>query len=127
NSGTARVYVALGLLTDDSEIASDVTDLFNVLTGIARKKAYRRLLVGPTGLRSGLADLIEGEILRQREHGDGRIVIKANAVVDPEMITHLYRASQAGVQIDLIVRGMVGLQPGIPGISETIRVRSIVG
>jgi polyphosphate kinase len=127
NSGTARLYVDLGLLTDDHEIASDVTDLFNVLTGVARKPGYRRLLVGPAGLRRGLYEVIDEEIKRQREHGDGRIAIKANAIVDPETISRLYRASQAGVSIDLIVRGMISLRPGVPGVSETIRVRSIVG
>jgi polyphosphate kinase len=127
NSGTARLYVDLGLLTDDQELASDVTDLFNVLTGVGRKPSYRRLLVGPAGLRRGLFDLIDEEIKRQREHGDGRIVIKANAIVDPETIGKLYQASQAGVSIDLIVRGMISLRPGVPGVSETIRVRSIVG
>jgi polyphosphate kinase len=127
NSGTARVYVDLGLLTDDQELASDVTDLFNVLTGVARKQSYRRLLVGPVGLRSALYGLIDDEIEHHREHGDGRIAIKANAIVDPETIGRLYRASQAGVSIDLIVRGMVSLRPGVPGVSENIRVRSIVG
>jgi polyphosphate kinase len=127
NSGTARVYVDLGLLTDDHEIASDVTDLFNVLTGVARKPGYRRLLVGPAGLRRGLYELIDEEIKRQREHGDGRIVIKANAIVDPETIARLYRAGEAGVSVDLIVRGMISLRPGVPGLSESIRVRSIVG
>jgi polyphosphate kinase len=127
NANTARIYVDLGLLTDDSGIASDVTDLFNVLTGVGRKSGYRRLLVAPKGLRTGFSQLIEGEISRHRQHGDGRIVIKTNAVVDPEMIGLLYRASQAGVPVDLIVRGMCSVQPGIPGVSENIRVRSIVG
>lgn len=127
NSGTARTYVDLGLLTDDGEIAADVTDLFNVLTGVGRKPGYRRLMVGPAGLRPGIYELIEEEIRRQREHADGRIVIKANSIVDPEMIARLYRASHAGVSVDLIVRGMVSVKPGVPGVSETIRVRSIVG
>ncbi len=127
NPGTARIYVDLGLLTDDTELAADVTDLFNVLTGVARKSGYRRLMVGPGGLRNGIYDLMDEEVRRQREHGDGRIVIKANAIVDPEMITRLYRASDAGVSIDLIVRGMVSIKAGVPGLSETIRVRSIVG
>jgi polyphosphate kinase len=78
-------------------------------------------------MRTGIGALIDEEIDRQAEHGDGRIVIKCNAVVDPDMVEHLYRASQAGVHVDLIVRGMCSLQPGIPGVSETIRVRSIVG
>jgi polyphosphate kinase len=127
NAVTARIYVDLGMLTDDTGIAADVTDLFNVLTGVARKAGYRRLLVAPQGLRAGLAQLIEAEIERHRGHGDGRIVIKCNAIVDPEMIDLLYRASLAGVSIDLIVRGMCSLKPGVPGVSENIRVRSIVG
>ena len=127
NPGTARIYTDLGLFTVDSELTADVTDLFNVLTGVARKDRYRTLLVAPVTMRSGIGALIDGEIERQAEHGDGRIVIKCNAVVDPDLIEHLYRASQAGVRVDLIVRGMCSLQPGVPGVSETIRVRSVVG
>jgi polyphosphate kinase len=127
NPGTARVYTDLGLFTDDAELTADITDLFNVLTGVARKERYRALLVAPVTMRSGIATLIDEEVERQSQHGDGRIIIKCNAVVDPELIEHLYRASQAGVRIDLVVRGMCSLQPGVPGISETIRVRSIVG
>jgi len=127
NPATARGYVDLGLLSDDIELASDVTDLFNVLTGVARKGQYRRLLVAPVGLRDRTLGLIDEEIQRQREHGDGRIVVKNNAIVDPTVVAALYRASQAGVPIDLIVRGMCAVRPGVPGVSETIRVRSIVG
>ncbi len=127
NSKTARTYVDLGLLTADPELGADVTDLFNLLTGHSRQKRYRKLLVAPTTLRSGIIDLINGERERQRSHGDGRIVLKSNAIVDPAVIAALYRASAAGVQIDLIVRGMCSVRPGLPGASETIRVRSIVG
>jgi polyphosphate kinase len=127
NPFTARGYVDLGLLTTDPELAADVTDLFNALTGHSRQTRYRKLLVAPHGLRAGLLELIEGETRRQREHGDGRIVIKCNAIVDATMIEALYRASQAGVEIDLIVRGMCSLRPGVPGMSESIRVRSIIG
>jgi polyphosphate kinase len=127
NPATARVYVDLGLLSDDIELASDVTDLFNVLTGVARKGQYRRLLVAPVGLRDRILGLIDEEIERHREHGDGRITIKNNATVDPTVVAALYRASQAGVPIDLIVRSMCAVRPGVPGVSETIRVRSIVG
>jgi polyphosphate kinase len=127
NPRTARVYTDLGLLTVDSEITADVTDLFNVLTGVARKDRYRALLVAPVSMRSSISALIEEEAERQATHGDGRIVIKCNAIVDPALIADLYRASQAGVPIDLIVRGMCSLQPGVEGISESIRVRSIVG
>ena len=127
NPATARVYVDLGLLSDDIELASDVTDLFNVLTGVARKGQYRRLLVAPVGLRDRILGLIDEEIERHREHADGRIIIKNNATVDPTVVAALYRASQAGVPIDLIVRSMCAVRPGVPGVSETIRVRSIVG
>jgi polyphosphate kinase len=127
NPKTARLYTDLGLLTSDRTLTSDVTDLFNVLTGVARKDVYRELLIAPMTMRSGLEELIEGEIERHREHGDGRIIIKCNACVDPGMIRRLYQASQAGVPIDLIIRGMCSLQPGVPGFSESIQVRSIVG
>ena len=127
NPKTARIYVDLGLLSDDQELASDVTDLFNVLTGVARQRSYRKLLVAPMALRDGLLKLIDEEIAHHQETGEGRIVIKVNAIVDPVTIAALYRASQAGVPIDLIVRGMCSLQPSVPGWSETIRVRSVVG
>jgi polyphosphate kinase len=127
NAATARIYIDLGVLTADNDLAADVTDLFNTLTGHSRQTRYRKLLVAPHGLRSGVLELIEAEIARQGEHGDGRIVMKLNAMVDPTIIAALYRASQAGVQVDVIVRGMCSLRPGVPGVSETIRVRSIVG
>lgn len=127
NPRTARVYTDLGLLSDDDELTADVTDLFNVLTGVARKERYRALMVAPVTLRSGVEAEIRMEAERQREHGDGRIVIKCNNVVDPTMTTALYQASQAGVPIDLVVRGMCSVQPGVAGVSENIRVRSIVG
>jgi polyphosphate kinase len=127
NQKTARGYVDLGLLTTDSELGADVTDLFNVLTGHSRQTLYRKLLVAPAALRSGLIDLIDGERQRQLEFGDGRIVIKCNAIVDPASIVALYQASSAGVPVDLIVRGMCSVRPGVPGMSETLRVRSIVG
>jgi polyphosphate kinase len=124
---TGRLYVDLGLLTTDSELGADVTDLFNALTGHSRQVRYRKLLVAPALLRAGLLELIDEQIERQGQHGDGRIVIKCNAIVDPPIIAALYRASQAGVEIDLIVRGMCSLRPGLQGISESIRVRSVVG
>jgi polyphosphate kinase len=116
-----------GLLTADRVLTGDVTDLFNVLTGVAKKDAYRELLVAPKSMRPGIEALIDAEVARHREHGDGRIIIKCNALVDPPMIEKMYEASQAGVPIDLIVRGMCSLQPGVPGFSESIHVRSIVG
>jgi polyphosphate kinase len=127
NNKTARQYVDLGLLSADVELGADVTDLFNVLTGHSRQTRYRKLLVAPAMLRSGLIELIEAEQKRHEEHGDGRIVIKCNAIVDPQSIVALYQASAAGVPIDLIVRGMCSVRPGVPGVSETIKVRSIVG
>ena len=127
NPKTARSYVDLGMLTTDAELGADVTDLFNALTGHSRQERYRKLLVAPQTMRSGLLELIDGEIERQREHGDGRIVMKCNAIVDPPVIRALYRASQAGVPIELIARGMCSVRPGVDGVSESIRVRSIVG
>jgi len=127
NPGTARSYVDLGLLTADSELGADVTELFNVLTGHSRQERYRKLLVAPGTLRPGLTDLIEEETRHHEQHGDARIVLKCNAVVDPALIASLYRASAAGVPIDLIVRGMCSVRPGQEGFSETIHVRSIVG
>ncbi len=127
NSKTARQYVDLGLLTADPELGADVTELFNLLTGHSRQTRYRKLIVAPSVLRARLTELIEAETERQRTHGDGRIVLKLNAIVDPAMIATLYRASEAGVPIDLIVRGMCSVRPGVAGFSDTIRVRSIVG
>jgi polyphosphate kinase len=127
NPRTARLYVDLGLLTTNPDLGADVTDLFNLLTGHSRQTRYRKLLVAPTTMRGGIVDLIEEERARQLSDGDGRIVIKCNAVVDPTVIAALYRASADGVPIDLIVRGMCSVRPGVPGLSETIRVRSVVG
>jgi polyphosphate kinase len=128
NSRTARVYEDLGLLTCDPAIGSDLTQLFNELTGYGRNIAYERLLVAPRLLRDRLCVLIQGEIDAAAEvPGAGRITMKMNSLTDPDMIEELYRASQAGVEIDLVVRGICCLTPGVPGMSETIRVRSIVG
>jgi len=123
NSKTARAYEDLGLLTADPEIGADVGDLFNYLTGFSRHAGYRQILVSPVTLRQGILDLID----EQAAAGPaGRIVFKLNGLTDPEMIDALYRASGAGVPIDLAVRGLCCLRPGIPELSETIRVRSIV-
>ena len=127
NNKTARQYIDLGMLSCDTDLGADVTDLFNVLTGHSRQTRYRKLLVAPAMLRSSLIDLIDGERERHQEYGDGRIIIKCNAVVDPASIAALYRASAAGVPIDLIVRGMCSVRPGVPGTSETVSVRSVVG
>ncbi len=127
NPSTARVYTDLGLFTCDEEIGADVSDLFNHLTGYSAKKSYRKLLVAPDSMRSGLERMVRAEMERHREHGDGHLIFKMNALEDAGMIRILYEASQAGVQIDLIVRGVCSLIPGIPGVSENIRVRSIIG
>ena len=122
NPVTARLYEDMGLLTADPEIGADLTDLFNLLTGYSRQREYRRLLVAPEYLRPEMLELIRG----QAREG-GRIVLKMNALVDPDMVDSLYEASQAGAEIDLIVRGICCLRPGIPGLSERITVRSLVG
>lgn len=127
NPITARIYTDLGLFTCNEEIGADVSDLFNHLTGYSAKKSYRKLLVAPHSMRSGLERRIRMEIQRQRQHGDGHLIFKMNALEDPGMIRLLYEASQAGVKIDLIVRGVCSLRPGLPGVSQTIRVRSIIG
>jgi polyphosphate kinase len=124
NPVTARVYEDVGLLSSDPELTADVADLFNYLTGYSNQRTYRKVLVAPGGLRKALLDLIREET----EAGtDGRIVFKVNNLIDPAMIEALYTASRAGVEIDLIVRSMCCLQPGLKDLSETIRVRSIVG
>ena len=120
---TAKLYEDLGVLSADPDLGADLTHLFNHLTGYGREHAYRKLLVAPAQLRPALLDLIR----REMEAEDGRIVIKVNSLADPEIIDALYAASQAGVEIDLIVRGICCLRPGVPGMSDRIRVRSIVG
>ncbi|MFP5327927.1 MAG: RNA degradosome polyphosphate kinase [Acidimicrobiia bacterium] len=124
NPKTARMYEDVGLLTAEPDLGADLTDLFNSLTGYGRQSEYRRIVVAPTSLRSRLIELIRAEA----EAGtDGRIVMKMNGIDDRRLIDELYLASQAGCQIDLIVRGICCLRPGVPGLSENIRVRSIVG
>jgi polyphosphate kinase len=127
NPKTARLYTDLGLLTCRPELGADATDLFNFLTGLSRQQGFRRLLVAPVTLRSRIRDLILRETEHARAGRPARIVAKVNALVDPEMIELLYDASQAGVEIDCIVRGGCSLHPGLPGTSERIRVRSIIG
>ena len=127
NPQTARLYTDLGLFTCDEEIGADVSDLFNHLTGYSAKKSYRKLLVAPHSLRGGLEHLIKQEILEHKKSGNGYIILKMNALEDAAMIRWLYEASKAGVQVDLIVRGVCSLRPGIPGLSENIRVKSVIG
>jgi polyphosphate kinase len=124
---TARIYEDFGLLTADADVAGDLTDLFNVLTGYSRQTAYSRLLVAPHGVRSGIIERIEREVQHVREGRPGIVQIKVNSIVDEEISDALYRASQAGVDVDLIVRGICAVRPGVPGLSDRIRVRSIVG
>lgn len=127
NVGTARLYEDLGLLTCRPELCADSSALFNMLTGYSRQSSYRKLLVAPLGMRAGVIERIEREITAHQKSGGGHLIFKMNALVDPLIISTLYQASQAGVQIDLIVRGICCLRPGVTGLSETIRVRSIVG
>jgi polyphosphate kinase len=124
---TARLYEDFGLLTADPEVGADLTDLFNVLTGYSRQTAYRRLLVAPHGVRSGIVERIEREIEHVRAGRPGLVQIKVNSLVDEEVIDALYRAGQAGVDVDLIIRSICTIRPGVPGLSERIRVRSILG
>ena len=127
NSRNARLYTDVGLFTCNPLIGADISDLFNSLTGLSRKKSYRKLQVAPVSLRSSTLAMIARETEHARTGQGGRIIAKMNALVDYEVIVALYAASQAGVEIDLIVRGICCLVPGIPGISERIRVLSIVG
>lgn len=127
NNATARVYEDLGLFTADEDFGADASDLFNYLTGYSLQQNYRKLLVAPINLREAFTERIHREIAHHKQHKNGRLIFKLNALVDKPMIRELYKASQAGVQIDLIVRSMCSLRPGIPGLSENIRVRSILG
>lgn len=124
NAVTAKLYEDIGLLTADPEIGTDLTELFNSLTGYSRPQSYRRLLVAPLGVRTGIIARIEEQA---RLGPEGRIVMKMNALVDPETIDALYAASAAGTPVDLLVRGICCLRPGVPGLSDTIRVRSLLG
>jgi polyphosphate kinase len=127
NDVTARIYTDIGFFTSDPDIGTDVSDLFNALTGYSLKSKYRKLLVAPGHMRQKLLDRIEREIGQHRKHGDGYLAFKMNHLVDKACIQALYRASQAGVKVDLQVRGICCLRPGVPGVSENITVTSIVG
>jgi len=126
NSQTARTYADIGYMTADPAITADVADLFNSLTGYCDRSGYRRLLVSPGGIRQGLLERIEREIEHHQRDGGGRIAFKLNSLVDKGMVQALYKASMAGVRVDLNVRGICCLRPGVPGISDNIRVTSIV-
>jgi polyphosphate kinase len=127
NPTTARIYTDLGLLTANEQIGADATDLFNYLTGFSRQAEYRRILVAPVNLREKLTLLIEREMEHHRAGRPARMIAKINSLTDTKVIRTLYEASQAGVTIDLIVRGICTLKPGVPGLSNTISVTSIVG
>ncbi|AWK73216.1 RNA degradosome polyphosphate kinase [Rhodococcus oxybenzonivorans] len=127
NPKTARLYEDVGLLTAAPEIGADLTDLFNSLTGYSRKTHYRNLLVAPYGVRRGIIERIDAEVARKLQGHEAGIRMKANALVDEQVIDALYRASKAGVPVDIVVRGICALKPGVPGMSENIVVRSILG
>jgi polyphosphate kinase len=127
NPETAKIYTDLGLFTADPEIVADVSDIFNYLTGYSNQREFKALAVAPVQLRNRLTEVIDREAEHARNARPARIVIKVNSLTDDQMIRAFYRASQAGVPVDLIVRGICCLRPGIPGISDNIRVRSIVG
>ena len=127
NASTAKIYEDLGMLTCQQEFGEDATALFNSLTGYSRQNKYNKLLVAPVHMREGIIERIEREIEMHKQHGNGRMIFKMNALTDPAIINQLYAASQAGVSIDLIIRGICCLRPGVPEISSNIRVRSLVG
>src|SRR6478736_2931477 len=127
NPKTARLYTDYGLLSADPELAADLTELFNLLTGFGSPAGFRRLITAPRGMRERFVAMIRREADHARAGRDGRIVAKLNAIQDAEIISELYAASQAGVEIDLIVRGICCLRPGLPGVSDRIRVQSIIG
>jgi polyphosphate kinase len=127
HSETAKTYVDLGLLTADRDVGQDLVRLFNYFTGHSLHEEYRKLLVAPTNMRRRLTDLVEREAEHARAGRDARIVAKMNSLEDPEMVRHLYEASMAGVEVDLVVRGICRFRPGIEGVSETASVHSVVG
>ena len=127
NSVTAQLYTDIGMLTCDADIGADCSDLFNFLTGYSAKSKYRKLLVAPNSLRNRFEELLEREIDHQKAGRPARLILKMNSLVDRKMIQLLYEASQAGVKVDLLVRGICCLRPGVPGVSDNIHVTSIVG
>jgi polyphosphate kinase len=127
NPKTARIYEDLGVLTADPRVGADLTDLFNTLTGYSRQTTYRSLLVAPHGIRTGLVEKIRREARQAAEGRPSGVRIKCNSLVDEQVIDALYEASQAGVPVELLIRGICSLRPGVPGLSENIRVRSVVG
>ena len=127
NPSTARLYTDLGLFTCREDLAEDVADLFNHLTGFARAPSYRKALVAPDHIRDGVIAEIDRVVAAHTPESPSRVVMKLNSLIDGPVIRAIYGASQAGVQVDLILRGIAGLRPGVPGVSENVRVISIVG
>jgi polyphosphate kinase len=127
NHITSNIYEDIGIFTCDEAIGADATDLFNFLTGYSAQTEYRKLMVAPVNLRQKMEALIQREIEHAKKGDKAHLIFKANSIVDPHMIQILYKASQAGVKVDLFIRGMCCLRPGIKGVSENIRVVSIVG
>jgi len=127
NAVTAHLYTDIGLFTADEEIAEDATDLFNYLTGYSYKSDYKRLLVAPVNLRARLESLIDREIRQARAGRKAHVIFKVNSLGDPRLIRCLYKASREGVKIQLLVRGICCLRPGVPGVSDNIEVSSVVG
>jgi polyphosphate kinase len=127
NAITAKLYTDIGLFTSDEDICSDVSDVFNYLTGYSKQKEYKKLIVSPISMREKMLDKIFREIENVKGGGEGKIIWKMNSLVDPAIISALYEASNSGVKIDLIVRGICCLVPGVEGISKNVKVRSIVG
>jgi polyphosphate kinase len=127
NDVTARLYTDIGFFTIDPDIGADVADLFNALTGYSLKEEYRKLLVAPKKMREQILARIDREIKQHQKHGDGHLAFKVNSLSDKACIKALYRASQAGVKVDLQVRGICCLRPGIPDVSENVTVTSLVG
>jgi polyphosphate kinase len=127
NAETAKLYTDLGLLTCSQELGDDVAQLFNLLTGYVHKPKFKKLLVAPINMRQRFLELIAREVLHQQAGRGGHIIAKMNSLEDPEIIEALYGASAAGVEMDLVVRGICRLRPGLPGQSETVRVISIIG
>jgi polyphosphate kinase len=127
NVKTSKLYTDVGLFTANASVAADLSDLFNALTGFSRQRLYRKLLVAPANMRPRLLELVDREAAHARAGRPARVVAKMNALVDPEVIAALYAASQAGVEVDLVVRGICCLRPGVAGVSDRVRVISIVG
>ena len=127
NASTARLYTDLSFFTANEAIGQDATDLFNYLTGYSAKRSFHKLLVAPVNMRARMEDMIRREIDKHSPASPGHIVFKMNALEDPGIIELLYKASRAGVRVDLVVRGICCLRPGVPGVSDNIQVRSILG